>query len=185
MKMIKNLLLMLLVGISVAAVADSFTNEVGGNGGSMLLRNRKVVGLGNKAGMTSALTIPFVTDINLTQGQPVVMTSDTTNGVSVSGTTTVADKAVVGVVTFPEGTTSATAGSIVQIAVRGVALAHVGQDITKGDVLCTSGTATKLTKVAAASEGIATQVSRTAVIGMALETKSAVAGDGYVRILIK
>ena len=100
MKKILSLLLLAVLGLSARAHAfdtapySQFINMPGAYGSTMLLQNHSTVGLGRYAGGNSWISVPFVTDVNLGYAQPVVITTNTSNGISVSGTTTVGDKDV-------------------------------------------------------------------------------------------
>ena len=175
-------------------LANHFLSDAGG---SRVLTNHQVFGLGRYGGANDCLTVPFVTDVNLVYGQPVVIDTSTTNGVSVSGTTTVADMTVIGFADFPTNyaatcttctTYAAPAGSIVQVAVGGVISAYVGVNVTKGDKLVTSAnsSALYLTGSAAGSGAAFTQLSQTAVVGIALDTVTLSGGatSATARVLI-
>ncbi len=186
MKKILSLLLMAVLGLSARAHAfdtapySQFINMPGAYGSTMLLQNHSTVGLGRYAGGNSWISVPFVTDVNLGYAQPVVITTNTSNGISVSGTTTVGDKTVIGFAVFPSpytwtpgpssGTYSGTAGSIVQVATQGVVAALIAANVTKGDLLITSSNALWLTETAAAAGTVFTQLSQTAVVAEALQT---------------
>lgn len=189
MKKILNILFIaLFVGLSAVASAASYTRE-DGTGGNVMLRNRKVVALGTYPGSVSSLTVPFITMVDLTQGAPVVMVSvsSTTagNGMVVSGTATLGDPAVIGIVSMPSGTESVSALDVVQVAVSGVVLGRSYVTMTKGMSMCASGTAGKLTNCTAVTEAVFTNISRTARVGYALETKTVTGADGYGLILLR
>lgn len=188
MKKLFSILLALFVVASTVSAA-SYTRE-DGTGGNVMLRNRKVVALGTYPGSVSSLTVPFITMVDLTQGAPVVMVSvsSTTagNGMVVSGTATLGDKNVIGIVSMPAGTESVSALSTVQVAVAGVVIGRSAVDMTKGTSFCASGTAGKLTPCSEVSfDSSFNQISRTARVGYALETKSVTAGDGYGLFLLR
>ncbi len=161
----------------------SFVNDGDPTGGNYILKDRKILGLGQYPGSIGGLTLRFQTVVNLGMGAPVVLAAVTyTSGVT--QTATIGDKTIGGLVILPKNVTSVPAGANVDVVMRGMALGRVGQDITVGDALCYSATAGKLTKCAAVTEGIMTNISRTARVGVAAETKAVTAGDGYVKVLV-
>lgn len=173
---------------AVAATATptaipSFINDGDPTGGNYILKDRKILGTGQYPGSTGAVTVPFRTLVNLGMGAPVVF-ANVTYTVGVTQTTTVADKARSGIVILPKNVTSVPAGTVVHVAYSGVVIGRIAVNVSAGDVLITSGTAGFLTKAAAATEGVFTQVSRSAVVGTALETVNVTAGDGYCKVLI-
>jgi hypothetical protein len=174
---------LMLAVLTVAIVhADNFVNFPGGYGSTMLLENHNILGVGRYAGSNAWIATPFITDVNTSYAQPMVVTSNTTNGISVSGTTTVGDKSVIGFAVFPSGYTyqcvtcstySALATNKVYVATSGVIGAYVGVNVTKGDLLITSGNPLYLTETAAGTPGGGySQLSGTAVVAMALQTIS-------------
>lgn len=186
----KKILISALMGLFIATSvsASSFTRE-DGTGGNVMLRNRKVVALGTYPGSVSALTVPMITMVDLTQGAPVVMVSvsSTTagNGIVVSGTATLGDTNVIGIVSMPSDTTSVSALDVVQVAVGGVVIGRSAVSLTKGSSYCASGTAGKLTLCSAVTETGFTNISRSARVGYALETKTVTGGDGYGLFLLR
>ena len=191
----KKILLFLLMVLAVASgiKADSFgspTNTVwNSNNNARYITNKGIYGLGIYAGSVSSVCVPFAADVTMNLGDVVVLTTNTTNGVSVSKTTTVGDASQVGIVTFPLGvsTVAGPAGGVtptVQVAQEGVALAKIAVSVTKGDLLVTSGTAGFLTAAAAATASSYTALSHTPIVGEALETVAVTGGVGYARILV-
>lgn len=173
---------------AVAATATptaipSFINDGDPTGGNYMLKDRKVLATGQYAGSTGAVTVPFKTLVNLGMGAPVTL-ANVTYTVGVTQTASAGSKSRTGLVMLPKGVTSVPAGTVVHVAYTGVAIGRIAVNVTAGDVLVTSGTAGFLTKAAAATEAIFTQVSRTAVVGTALETVNVTAGDGYCKVLL-
>lgn len=191
MKKFLSLALMGLL-ISASVSASSFTRE-DGTGGNVMLRNRKIVATGTYPGSVGSVTVPFVTMVDLNYGAPVVLvattiTSSAGNPVVVSGTATLGDQNVIGVAVMPDDTESVTAGSTVHVAMLGVALARVGYvgSVAKNTALCASATAGKLTPCAAVTPTYSfSEVSSTALVGKAIETKTLSGGDSLIRILLK
>ena len=180
--------------MATSSPINEFVNFPAGYGSSMLMINHSVVGLGRYPGSNACLSIPFTTDVNLTYGQPVVITSSTTNGISVSGTSTLGDTKVIGFAVFPSPysytcntctasgsvvyTAPAAAGgvtTVVQVAVQGVILAQTGVNVTKGDILINSGTAGLLTESSAATATAMDLTNTSAAVAIALQTVSQVA----------
>lgn len=190
MKKILSLIVALVLGFGITAHAvdtgpySAFINYPGAYGSTMLMTNHSTLGLGRYPGSNVWTSIPFVTDVNLVYGQPVVITTNTTNGISVSGTTTAGDTTAVGFAIFPSaynwtpGASSSTfsgpSGSVVQVATGGVIGAFVGVNVTKGDLLTTSTNALYLTETAASSVSYTAMTKGTAsgVLAEALQTIS-------------
>jgi len=198
----KILLSVLLMVLTVATIvrADSFGSPANAtynknNGAAVIVPPKGVVALGSYAGSVATLSIPFTADVDMNIGDVVVLTTNTTNGISVSKTTTVGDATQIGVAVFPQGVswTPAVMGPgragigvtpTVQVAVEGVALAKIAVTVAKGDLLVSSGTAGFLTQSSAATAGSFTFLTKTSIVGMALEPVTVVGGIGYARILV-
>ena len=185
MKKILSLILTLVMSLGAIGLihADNFVNFPGAYGSTMLTENHSIIGLGRYAGSNAWLGVPFVTDVNLAYAQPVVITTNTTNGISVSGTTVAGDKTVIGFAVFPSSysyscltctTYSTTATNKVYVATSGVIGAFVGVNVTKGDLLATSSNALYLTEAAATvlTQTTATLASVGGVVAEALQTVS-------------
>lgn len=161
----------------------TFKDEMGTPGGNVMMKDRKVLSLGRYPGAVSSFVMPFRTVVNMGAGWPVVFAA-ITYSVAVSATATVGDKTVIGLATFPAGVSTVAAASTVFVTTRGMAIGHIAVNVTVGDMLIPAGTAGFLTKSTAATEGIFTQVSHTAIVGRAAETVNVTAGDGYCKVLV-
>jgi hypothetical protein len=160
---------------------------------SIIIPNHRTLALGGYAGSLASFTMPFTTDVNTNIGDVMVFTTNTTNGISVSETTSVGDVTWAGIAAFPYGVTwtpavaGAAAGvtNTINVAIMGPAIAKIAVNVVKGDLLISSGTAGYLTESAAGTGAVFTNLSRTAIVAKALETVNVVAGAGLCRVWVK
>ncbi len=154
--------------------------------GSLVIRNRGAVVTASKGANLGGLVESYIAAATMNAGDPVALAFNvylTSTGKSypfaVTRVASLGSKDIIGVVVPSNLTTSAyTAGLEVDIQTQGKALANVGVNVTVGQVLIQSGTAGLLTASTAATEVSVTQISPTAGVARALETKTGMAVGG-------
>jgi hypothetical protein len=166
-----------LLGLAISAKAvdleggpSPFLSTFGGG----MNPNSAIIHGKNPKDLSSAGFIAYA-DVNITAGDVVIISTGTTYPVSVSKTTTTADPRAIGV-----AITTASYGTKVQVATRGVVRGKIGQTTAIGAIYTTGGTAGLLVPVTLTAEALFTGLSKTAAIFRCLETKTYSASDPYV-----
>lgn len=178
MKKMICLLLLGILGFAGVSRATGFNSA----DGSVVISNRQAVVIASKGDRLGGLVESYIAACDMNVGDPVALafnvyvTSTAKNyPFAVTRVASAGSQTIIGVLVPSNLTTTAyTAGKEVDIMTRGKALVRVGVNVTVGQNLIQSATAGILTATSAASEGAATQVTRSAIVATALETKTGI-----------